>query len=568
MGVNPIREGYHAQRALIRIVSRNLEDLELVVGEIDRRYGADYGVAASSDPGTALEELVRLHATGAQVALILVCQQQGSDEGVDFLSRVGAIHPQAKRVLVLRWGDFASRRRVVDAFARGELDRWILHPAYSADEEFHRSITELLEDWAAGAGRPRYEAVQVVGEPWSPRSVELRELMSRNSVPFGFYDCATEQGRKLLADHELTSAAVRLPVVLLTFRPELPPLQNPSDDVLADAFGVNASTGTIGRVDVTIVGAGPAGLAAAVYGASEGLDTLVVERLAMGGQAGSTSLIRNYPGFDAGVSGRRLANTMYRQAWGLGARFLFGRGVTSLRRDDTGELLVELSDGTSVRSAAVVVATGASYRRLRAPGVDELIGRGVFYGPAVAEAAATAGRSVVVVGAGNAAGQAAIHLSGYASAVTLLVRGGSLAASMSEYLIRELRVTPRVTIRHHSEVVAAIGDQRLEHLTVRDTNTGASETLEAAGLFVLIGSQPRTEWLPRTIECDKWGFILTGRDAGGGRHADAASSLRGVFAAGDVRSGSIKRIAFAVGEGAAVINEIHHYLAELDRRRE
>ncbi len=545
------------------MVGSDPEDLAEVAAEIGRRYGADYDVGSSSNPDVALGELRKLHATGAQVALVIACQH-GSDEGVQFLARVGAMHPQAKRVLVLRWGDFASRQGLVDAFARGELDRWILRPGCSADEEFHRSITELLEDWSAVARPPCYEAVQIIGERWSQRGVELREFMSRNSVPFGFYDCATDEAHELLVAHNLTLAVARFPIVIVQFRPDLAPLQNPSDEILTDAFGVNASIDDVRRVDVTIIGAGPAGLAAAVYGASEGLDTLVVEHLAMGGQAGTTSLIRNYPGFDAGVSGQRLANTMYRQAWGLGARFLFGRSVTGLREYDTDELVVELSDGTSVRSAAVIVAGGVSYRQLNAPGIEELIGKGVFYSPAVSEVAAMTGRPVVVVGGGNSAGQAAIHLSKYASTVTLLVRGESLAASMSDYLISELRVAANVTIRHHSEVVAARGDRRLDHIVVRDTNTDATETLETAGLFVLIGSQPWTDWLPPTIECDKWGFILTGRDRSGGPTIGAASSLRGVFAAGDVRSGSIKRVAFAVGEGAAVITEVHQYLAQLE----
>ena len=473
------------------------------------------------------------------------------------------MHPQAKRIVVLRWGDFGSRQSVVDGLARGEIDRWILHPEYSADEEFHRCVTELLEAWGA-ARRSRYEAVQIIGARWSPRAVELRDLMSRNSVPFGFYDSDSDEGRELLVAHGLSPAAACLPIVSLQYRTDIGPLQDPSNEVLGDAFGVNASLDIGSRVDVTVVGAGPAGLAAAIYAASEGLYTVVVERHAMGGQAGSTSLIRNYPGFDAGVSGMRLANTMYRQAWGLDARFLFGRNVTALR-EEVGGLIVELSDGTSFASASVIVATGASYRRLRAAGVDELVGRGVFYSPAVTEVATMSDRPVVVVGGGNSAGQAAIHLSRYASTVTLLVRSESLGASMSDYLIQELRAATNVTMRYHSEVIAAVGDERLDGVEIRDTSTGMDELLQAAGLFVLIGSQPRTEWLPAEVKRDEWGFVLAGREAGADPAATASSSLRGVFVAGDVRRGSIKRVASAVGEGALVINQLHQYLTELDR---
>ena len=549
-----------AQRGLIRVVSRDQEDLAVVLGEIDRRYGHDYDVASWSDTESALDELSRLRVQGGQVALVLACQH-GTDDGVEFLARVRAIDARAKRAVVLRWGDFASSAVVIEALARGDLDRWVLRPEYPADEEFHHSITELLADWA-GARRPRYEAVQIIGEPWSPRSVELRDQMNRNGVPARFYDTDTDEGRDLLATHGISVASAQLPVVILQFRPDLPPLP---DDELGDAFGVNVTLDSDRRFDVTVIGAGPAGLAAAVYGASEGLDTLVIEQHAVGGQGGTTSLIRNYPGFPAGVSGARLATMMYQQAWGLGASFFVMRSVLTLEQSDSGELMVQLSDGATVHTGSVVLATGVSYRRLLAPGVDELVGKGAFYSPAVTEAAAMTNQPVVVVGGGNSAGQAAMHLSKYASTVTLLVRSSSLAASMSEYLIRELQATTNVTIRYRCEVAEAVGDEHLERITVRDTTTGVEELLESAGLFVLIGSQPRTEWLPPSVRRDEWGFIVTGREAGADPAATTASSLLGVFAAGDVRRGSIKRVASAVGEGAIVISQVHQYLADLDR---
>ena len=547
-------------RGLIRVVSSDQADLAAVEGEIVRRYGADYDVAAWSDSEGALAELRRLRSTGTHIALV-VAFQSGEDDGVAFLRRVRDLDPRARRAAVVRWGDFASSQPVLDALARGEVDRWMLRPEYVGDEEFHRAITEMLSDWSS-ALRPGYEAVQIIGETWSRRAVELRDRMSRNSVPFGFYDLETEGASELLAAHGVNAARAQFPVVIYRFRPDLGPMYDPSDEVLGAAFGVNAEIGSDRRVDVAIIGAGPAGLAAAVYGASEGLDTLVVEHQAAGGQAGTTSLIRNYPGFPGGVSGTRLANTMYQQAWGLGARFLFMVSVTSLRVVDPDELVVELSNGTTIRTATVILATGAAYRRLHAPGVDELVGKGVFYSPAVTEAAAMRDQPVVVVGGGNSAGQAAIHLSKYASTVTLVVRGPSLAASMSEYLIRELQVAANVVIRYGCDVVEASGEQRLQHVAISDPSTGDREVLEAAGLFVLIGSQPHTEWLPPSVKRDEWGFILTGREAGADAASTAASSLRGVFAAGDVRRGSIKRVASAVGEGAIVISQVHQYLAE------
>lgn len=543
---------------LISVVSTNDSERAAITGEIERRYGIDYDVVACRDRDEALELLGQSRSRGQRVAMV-VAVQSPEDDGVGVLSRVREVDAHARRVVVVRWGDFESSQPVLGALARGEVDRWVLRPEYAADEEFHRAITELLSDWSSTV-RPGYEAIQIIGETWSPRAVELRDRMNRNSVPFGFYDLASEDGRDLLAAHGLSTTTARFPVVILRFRPDLVPLQDPSDEVLGEAFGVNTVINHDRRVDVVIVGAGPAGLAAAVYSSSEGLDTLVVEQHAAGGQAGSTSLIRNYPGFPSGVSGARLAATMYQQAWGLGARFLFMVTVTDLRRDDTDDLVVELSNGTTVRTATVILATGATYRRLVAPGVDELVGRGVFYSPAVTEAAAMRGRPVVVVGGGNSAGQAALHLSRYATTVTLVVRGASLAASMSDYLIRELNETPNISIRHGCEVVEARGDERLERVVIRDAGTSETETLEAAGLFVLIGSQPRTEWLPPTVRRDEWGFVVTGRETEMANASMSESTLPGVFAAGDVRRGSIKRVASAVGEGATVVSQIHQHL--------
>jgi thioredoxin reductase (NADPH) len=554
-----VAEASKPDRASILAMSSDEDDLAVVYRELHRRYGSDYDVVAGPDREWALDELRQRRAKGGHVAMVIAVQGP-QDDGVGLLGRVREIDSHARRVIVVRWGDFASSPRVIDALARGAVDRWVLRPECAPDEEFHRAIAELLSDWSTDF-RPAFEVAQIIGETWSPRAVELRDRMSRNSVPFGFYDVTSDAGRALLTAHGVDAESAHFPVVILRIRPDLGPLQNPSDESLGEAFRVIANVGNDSRVDVVIVGAGPAGLAAAVYGASEGLDTLVVEHHSTGGQAGSTSLIRNYPGFPSGVSGTRLASTMYHQAWGLGARFMFMVSVTALHADDRDGVVVELSNGTSVRTAAVVLATGATYRRLDAPGVDELVGRGVFYSPAVTEAAAMRGCPVIVVGGGNSAGQAALHLSRYASTVTLVVRGLSLAASMSDYLIRELKLAVNVVIRYDSEVVEASGAERLERVTIRASSSSETEVLDAAGLFVLIGSQPRTEWLPPTVKRDEWGFIITGREARADDVLMSESSLPGVFAAGDVRRGSIKRVASAVGEGATVISQIHQYLA-------
>ncbi len=547
-------------RPVIVLMSRAADELEMVGAELRRRYEPDYDVRPWAEPGPALDDLRGGDETSPPVALVLACMH--ADDALDalgFLTEARSIQPRARRAVLVRWGDFGTGSLVIDALSRGDADAWLVRPEFPADEEFHRSVTELLEDWSA-ARRPGYEAVRIIGERWATRSTELRDTMNRNHVPIGFYDHDGEEGRRLLAEHGLDAGAVRLPVVVLTFRPDLAPLQDPTDEALADAFGVNTPVDPDHRHDLVVVGAGPAGLAAAVYAASEGLDTLVVERQAHGGQAGTTSLIRNYPGFPSGLSGARLATTMYQQAWGLGASFSLMREVTGLTRSADGELCVGLSDGRAVRTAAVVLATGVTYRRLEAPGVDELVGRGVFYSPAVSEASTIKGRPVVVVGGGNSAGQAAMHLSTYASQVTLLVRGDSLAASMSDYLIRAMDATPNITVRHRCQVVAAVGEDHLRHVVVHDSREGRDTDLEAAGLFLLIGSQAHTGWMPPELARDEWGFLLTGPDAGVADWGASATTMAGVYAAGDVRRGSIKRVASAVGEGATVIAQIHAYL--------
>jgi thioredoxin reductase (NADPH) len=552
----PHTENVH-HHGVIGVLACNAEDRNRVGGELVGRYGGDYELAIWSTPEAALSALHDLCTNDLPVVLLIACQCRG-DDGVDFLVQASFFHPQAKRAVVIQWGDFAARRRTVEALVRGDLDRWLWRPEGTADEEFHLAVTDLLASWASGR-HTATEAVQIVGDRWSQRGLELRDLMSRFNVPFGFYDSESDRGRELLEDRGLIQA--KLPVMLFRFRPGSPAFEDPSDELLADSFGVNDAFEPDRRVDVAVIGAGPAGLAAAVYGASEGLDTLVVEPRAAGGQAGSTSLIRNYPGFPAGISGVRLAMAMYRQAWGLGARFLFMRRATGLDATNRNELRIGLSDGTSIRASSVIVATGISYTRLDVPGVNEFLGRGVFYTPAVAEAPFMADQPVVVVGGGNSAGQAAVHLAKYASEVILVVRRGSLATSMSDYLIQELRAASNIKIRFHCEISEALGQIQLERIELRDTTIRQSEVVECRGLFILIGGRPRTDWLPDTVRRDEWGSILTGRDAGASPLAMNATSLPGLYAVGDVRRGATRRVAAAVGDGALAIKQIHDQFA-------
>jgi thioredoxin reductase len=408
--------------------------------------------------------------------------------------------------------------------------------------------------------------VQVIGERWSARSQELRDLFARHRVPAGFYDAASGRGRQMLAD--LGLELPELPVVVLRFGAGRPALINPSNLEIADAFGVMTPISPGEVFDVAVVGAGPAGLAAAVGASSEGLRAVVVEHEAVGGQAGTSSMIRNYPGFSQGISGAMLAQETWRQAWAFGTTFLYMRQAKSLSATG-GHYRLRLSDGSTVTSRTVVIATGASYRRLGIPALESLQGRGVFYGAAASEAPAMAGRSVFVAGGGNSAGQTALHLAKWADQVTILVRAQSLAGTMSDYLIRQISATPNIDVCHRVQVVDGTGGDHLQSLVLADTVSGARRSVPADALFVLIGSQPRTQWLGDSVVRDQQGFILTGPDLPARSEArwsasrpplPLETSQPGVFAVGDVRHGSVKRVASAVGEGAVTIPQVHRHL--------
>jgi thioredoxin reductase (NADPH) len=545
----------------IVVVSRDPDTRRVVSEEIRKRYERDYLVHSREVLADALEDLERMQHEGSAVALILAGYGGLDADGVSFLARARGLHPRAKRAVVLRWGDFERAPEVFAAVGAGTVDYYLIRPEHARDEEFHAAVTEALEEWALAQGEG-FEAVRVIGERSAPRSHELRDIFARNHIPIGFYEASSERGVRQLAELGLSSP--RLPVVVLRFTPEPTVLSDPSDVEIFDAFGVLTPLRRDARFDLTIIGAGPAGLAAAVYAASEGIKTLVVEKQAVGGQAGTTSLIRNYPGFPRGVSGAKLAFSSFHQAWSLGAIFHFMRAATALRADGA-DRVVDLSDGTSVRSTSVIVAAGAGYRRLDVPALDERVGCDVFYGAAVTEATAMKGKRVFVVGGGNSAGQAAVHLAKYALQVTILVRGSTVAASMSEYLIREIGSAPNVDVRYEVEVVGARTDGRLHHLVVRSVESGSEQSLAADAVFVLIGSRPATDWLAGAVERDRWGFVCTGDAVSPTtdhprRPFPLETSLAGVFAIGDVRRGSTPRVASAVGEGAIAVQYLHAYL--------
>ncbi|WP_091409834.1 FAD-dependent oxidoreductase [Friedmanniella luteola] len=556
---DPGRERSDVAGAIVWI-SADLDLRDRVAAVLGRRYGADYALVAAADGPAAERELA---ATGHDVALVLAGLGEADTDGLAELDRLAAGHPHAVRATVVRWGDFEAAETVFAAIAVGRLEGWVFRPRSAGDEQFHLAVTELL-DQRAGRREAAGEAVQVVGEPHAARSHELRDMFARNRVPTRFYPADQPDGQTLLATLGLTEP--ELPVVVLRFRPGQPVLTNPDAVEIAAAFGLLEPVAELGVFDVAVVGAGPAGLSAGVYASSEGLRTVVVEPLAMGGQAGTSSLIRNYLGFPRGISGSRLAAHAYEQAWSFGTTFLWSRHVTGITADEDQRVL-HLSDGAELRSRAVVVASGAEWRRLDVPALDPLLGHGVFYGAPVTEALGVAGKDVYILGGGNSAGQAAVFLSRFARSVTVVIRKDSLASSMSDYLIREIDALPTVAVHPRVQVVDARGEQTLEALVLEDVRSHERTEVHADALFVMIGSVPHTDFLGADVARDRWGFVLTGPDAAVDGHVPLLfeSSLPGVFAAGDVLHGSVKRVASAVGAGATVVSMVHQYLQALDQ---
>jgi thioredoxin reductase (NADPH) len=548
------------QRPLLLVVDEDEDALARTERELTRRYGGDYGVRAERSAVGAVSALEEMCDTGRAVALVLSDQWLTGMTGAELLARVKSLHPGARRGLLVEWGAWAdpeTSEAIFEAMALGRIDYYVLKPESSPDELFHRTVAEFLFEWARAESAVQGE-IEIVAEQRSRRAHELRDLLGRNGVPYVLHAPDSGEGRALLAEAGREDASV--PVARV--RPGRL-LVDPSNVELAAAFGVSTELGDDCEFDVVVIGAGPAGLAAAVYASSEGMRALVVERESIGGQAGSSSLIRNYLGFSRGISGAELAQRAYQQAWVFGTSFLLMREVVELVPGEDRHLL-RISGGREVTAKAVVLATGVSYRRLQSPALARLEGTGVFYGASAAEAKALAGRRVFVVGGGNSAGQAAMHLGRYAESVTLVVRGPSLAESMSSYLRGEIDAADNIEVMLGTEVVAGAGEGRLESLTLRDRESGRTSTVAADGLFVLIGARPGTEWLPAEIERDRWGYVLTGPELAVARPGRELltyeTSLAGVFAVGDVRHGSVKRVASAVGEGSIVVRQVHQHL--------
>jgi thioredoxin reductase (NADPH) len=531
--------------------------------DLRRRFAADYRVLGTTSATAGIGELATLAEQGERVALVIADEDVTELGPVTFLGRARQLHPAARRVLMIRRGNWSAAHPAVAAMECGQIDFYLFNPWRPLEQILYPSMSDCLRAWNRTQEAP-FAAFRIVGRARSPRAHEVRDLLSRIAVPYWFYEDDSLAGQRLLA--EVGADGSRLPVLVAQSGTVL---VDPSHEEFAATLGMRTRP-ELDSYDVAVIGAGPAGLGAAVYAASEGLETLVLEPVLPGGQAGTSSLIRNYLGFQHGVSGDELANRALEQAWLFGAHLVITQAATALRADGARRLL-RISDGTEVTARTVVVATGVSWRRLDAPPLEALVGAGVFYGAASAEARAMRGRDVFVVGAGNSAGQAAVHLAQYARSVTMLVRGESLHATMSEYLVTVIAQTPNIRVRVATEVIGGAGDGYLEALTIRDRDTGRTEELPASGLFVLIGAEPRTEWLAGTLQRSAHGYVLTGRDVAATDDSSAyprrapmplETSMPGVFAVGDVRYRSIKRVASAVGEGATAIHLVHEYLSE------
>jgi thioredoxin reductase (NADPH) len=516
-----------------------------------RRFGTDYDVIVEAEPGIGFRTVERAMSERRDVALVLANHWMRAEHGTDFLARVRDLEPTARRMLMTDWADFSALHQVARASTLGDIDHYAPRPWNEADEQFLAAVGTVIAGWAREHGR-YVHAVTILGERWDADVQRLLDTLERWGAPVGLLDIGTPDGRRRASEPDIPS---KLPVVILPDGRVLPP------DLwqLAHAYGGNEVPLT-DPFDLIVLGAGPAGLSAAVYAASEGLSVLLVEPGSLGGQASSSPMIRNYLGFPDGVSGAELLSRAWEQAWRFGVRSLVGREARAIRTDGQ-ERVVEFDDGSAARARAVVIASGLAYRRLGIPSVDALVGRGIFYGSGATEAQAMTGEPTVVVGGANSAAEAAVHLARYARSVTVLVRGDSLVGGMSDYLIEQLQALTNVDIRLHTEIVEARDDRRLRTLLLRNGRQDDVEELDATAAFVLIGAAPGTDWLPSSVARDPRGFVLTGSDAPpsgerDGQRAPFETTLPGVHAVGDVRHGSIKRVATAVGEGANAIRSI------------
>ena len=552
-------------KPVLLTVDDDAEVLRAVERDLRHRYADRYRVLRADSGSTALEALRGLKKRNDAVSLFLVDQRMPQMTGVEFIGQAMELYPDAKRVLLTAYADTdAAIRAINDA----QIHHYLLKPWDPPEEHLYPALDDLLEDWRASF-RPPFEGLRVLGHRWSPDSYVVRDFLARNQVPYRWLDVETAERDaevKRLAEIVLAEAP-HLPVVLF---PDGSSLANPSVIELAEKLGLRVRA-EMAFYDLVIVGGGPAGLAAAVYGASEGLRTVMIEREAPGGQAGMSSRIENYLGFPSGLSGADLARRAVAQARRFGVEILTPQQAVGVRVEGPSRI-VKLADGSELGSKALLLATGVSYRKLDVPGADRLQGCGVYYGSAMTEAMSCRDEEVYIVGGANSAGQAAMYFSKYARRVVMLVRGDSLAASMSQYLIEQIKRTPNIHVETGTRVAEVHGEGRLEAISIHCAESGQTDKVPAASLFVFIGAEPLTDWLGDVVERDRRGFILTGSDLmhdgkrpqGWTLERDPylpETNVPGIFAVGDVRHGSVKRVASGVGEGSIAVQFIHQYLS-------
>jgi thioredoxin reductase (NADPH) len=548
---------------VIVVIDDDLQVLRAVERDLRGRFGSTYRIVAAEDGATALDVVRRLKLRGSAIALFLADQRMPGMTGVEFLAAAREIYPDAKRVLLTAYADTEVAIAAINTI---QLDHYLLKPWDPPEEKLFPVLDDVLGDWQASF-RPPFEGIRVISHRWSARAHEIKDYLARNQIRYRWLDIETDAEASALA----ASAGVDTAQLMVVFA-DGTHLLSPSNAEIAARVGLRTQA-ALPFYDMVIVGGGPSALAAAVYGASEGLKTLLVEREAPGGQAGTTSRIENYLGFPAGLSGADLARRAVAQASRLGAEVLTPQEVVGVRVEDPYKV-VRLADGSQVSCHALVVATGVDYRKLDLPDADRLAGSGIYYGGATTEASFYRGQRVAVQGGGNSAGQAAVYLARFAEHVTLVVRADSLRSGMSAYLVDQIEATPNITVRVNTSVVALHGGEELESVEISEKGTNGSERLPVAGMFVFIGQAPRTDWLGDLVARDSAGFVLTGTDLPRvGDHPNGwplarepfmlETNVPGIFCAGDVRFNSTKRIASAVGEGAMAVRFVHQHLADL-----
>ena len=540
------------------------EHADVLAGQMGR-YAREYAVHVARTAEEAVRVATDLRASGVQLALVVADSRLPDQSVLEAMHLLRTAVPTSRRIVAAHWEHFNDDAGAMRPYLqKGKFDAYLLMPRGVRDEEFHTAVTELLSDWGSTVAQPLVETVRIVSPVHRGLTLQIRDYLDRIGMPNRVHAPDSEVGREILARLDPFAGEPRFPVVEAFQRD--PVHASSVRDVAVQLYGRPDEFEADGVADLVVVGAGPAGLAAAVYAASEGLSTVVLESEAIGGQAGTSSMIRNYLGFPRGISGMRLAQRARNQAIRFGTRFFTGWPVERLEIGRDGEPHLVCTGGGEVRARSVVIATGVDYRRLGVAPLEDLVGSGVFYGAAMTAAREMDDADVVVVGGGNSAGQAAIHLARFARSVTLCVRRDSLDATMSSYLIEELRWNPRVTVQTCVEVVDGGGDAQLEWLVLRDTRTGEETRRGARGLFLLLGAEPNCDWLHADVARDARGFVLTGRATprsawhGEVPPPDLATSVPGIFAAGDIRAGSMKRVASATGEGASTVSLVHDWL--------